>query len=113
MDGEAWEAPDSDFASLAPLPEADAPEGGRIVSEWDGSRYDFWGHVYAPDTFDGHEQLLALRRQAYRRFYLRPRYLRRRLGRMVRSGEAIPQLRRAARGGLLALRLAVGQRPSA
>ncbi|MEE2827788.1 MAG: radical SAM protein [Myxococcota bacterium] len=103
-----------DFAQffVVQIAENELPDGGRLVSDWDGSRYDFWGHVFAPDAFEGREQLLAIRRAAYRRFYLRPRYLRTRLGRMVRSGEFRPQLRRAVQGGVLALRLAVGQRPS-
>jgi len=104
-----------DFAQffVVQIGEHEVPEGGRLVSDWDGSRYDFWGHVFAPDAFEGKEQLLALRRSAYRRFYLRPRYIRRRAGKMVRSGELGPQLKRAVQGGLLALRLAAGQRPSA
>jgi len=85
------------------------PEGGACVSEWDGSRYDFWGHVYVPDAFDGQEQLLALRRRAFRRFYLRPRYVARRLSRVARSGSPVMQLRRTARGGLIALKLATGR----
>jgi len=104
-----------DFAQffVVQIGEHEVPEGGRLVSDWDGSRYDFWGHVFAPDAFEGKEQLLALRRNAYWRFYLRPRYIRRKVGKMVRSGELGPQLKRALRGGLLAVRLAVGQRPSA
>ena len=103
-----------DFAQffVVQIAEDELPEGGRLVSDWDGSRYDFWGHVFAPDAFEGKEQLLALRRSAYRRFYLRPRYIKSRVGKMVRSGEFGPQLRRALQGGALALRLAAGQRPS-
>ncbi|MCP4871168.1 MAG: B12-binding domain-containing radical SAM protein [Proteobacteria bacterium] len=85
------------------------PEGGACVSEWDGSRYDFWGHVYVPDGFDGRDQLLALRRRAFRRFYLRPWYVAHRLGRVARSGSPMMQLRRTARGGLIALKLATGR----
>ena len=104
-----------DFAQffVVQIGEHEVPEGGRLVSDWDGSRYDFWGHVFAPDAFEGKDQLLALRRTAYRRFYLRPRYIRRRAGKMIRSGEIRSQLKRALQGGVLALRLAAGQRPSA
>jgi len=104
-----------DFAQffVVQIGEHEVPEGGRLVSDWDGSRYDFWGHVFAPDAFEGKEQLLSLRRDAYRRFYLRPRYIRRRAGKMIRSGEIRTQLKRALQGGVLALRLAAGQRPSA
>jgi len=106
---------DPDFAQffVVQIGEHEVPDGGRLVSDWDGSRYDFWGHVFAPDAFEGKEQLLALRRSAYRRFYLRPRYIKGRVGKMVRSGEFGTQLRRAVQGGFLALRLAAGQRPSA
>lgn len=103
-----------DFAQffVVQIGEHEVPEGGRLVSDWDGSRYDFWGHVFAPDSFEGKEQLLSIRRNAYRRFYLRPRYIRRRAGKMIRSGEIRSEFKRAFQGGMLALRLAAGQRPS-
>ncbi len=90
--------------------EADrAPEGGRWVSEVEGGRYEFWGRLYAPDAFAGKEQLLKLRRDAFRRFYLRPGYVIRQMKRMARRGDLRGEARRAARGGLLALRLAAGE----
>jgi radical SAM superfamily enzyme YgiQ (UPF0313 family) len=104
-------AMEPDFAQffVVQLGSEAAPDGGACVSEWDGSRYDFWGHVFVPEAFDGKEQLLALRRRAFRRFYLRPRYLAHRLGRVARSRSPRMQLRRTARGGLIALKLATGR----
>jgi radical SAM superfamily enzyme YgiQ (UPF0313 family) len=93
--------------------EADAaPEGGRYVSEVEGGRYEFWGRLYAPDAFEGKEQLLRLRREAFRRFYLRPGYIVRQLRRMARRGDLKGEVRRAAMGGILALRLAGGEQLS-
>lgn len=106
-------AMEPDFAQffVVQIAEDEAPEGGRTVSEWDGSRFDFWGHVWAADAFESKEQLLALRRAAFKRFYLRPRYVGGRVAAMARSGAVGAQLVRAARGGLLALKLARGERP--
>jgi len=89
-----------------------APEGGTLASEWDGSRYDFFGRVYVPAGFESAAQLVELRRRAFRRFYLRPSYIASTARRMLRSGEVGGQLARAARGGLLAARLAAGERLS-
>lgn len=113
IDGLIRHEPDFAQFFVVQIAEHEVPEGGRLVSDWDGSRYDFWGHVFAPEAFEGKEQLLALRREAYRRFYLRPRFVGRRLSKIVRSGEVRPQLKRAVQGGLLALRLVAGQRPNA
>jgi len=88
----------------------EAPDGGRFLSDWTGDKHDFWGRVYAPEAFEDVAQLDALRSRAFRRFYLRPRYVAGRLQALARSGEPVAQLARAARGGLLALRMAAGQR---
>lgn len=105
-------AMEPDFAQFFVLQiDADeAPEGGRFLSDWTGDKHDFWGRVYAPESFADVAQLEALRRRAFRRFYLRPRYVKGRLAALARSEEPIAQLTRAARGGLLALRMAAGQR---
>jgi radical SAM superfamily enzyme YgiQ (UPF0313 family) len=86
------------------------PETGRLASEWEGSRYDFFGRVYLPDGFESAEQLAALRRRAFKRFYLRPAYVAHTARRLLRSGDVGAQLVRAARGGLLAARLVAGGR---
>lgn len=88
------------------------PAGGRYLSEREGGRYEFWGRVYAPDAFRDRDQLHALRRRAFRRFYLRPGYVVRQLGRMARRGDLRGEVRRAVRGGILAVRLAAGDRLS-
>ncbi len=105
-------AMEPDFAQFFVLQiDADeAPDGGRFLSDWTGDKHDFWGRVYAPEAFDDVAQLEALRRRAFRRFYLRPRYVGGRLTALARSGEPVAQLARAARGGLLALKMAAGQR---
>lgn len=105
-------AMEPDFAQffVLQIDAEEAPDGGRFLSDWTGDKHDFWGKVYAPEAFDDVEQLEALRRRAFRRFYLRPRYIRGRLAALVRSGEPVAQLARVARGGVLALRMAAGQR---
>ena len=105
-------AMEPDFAQffVLQIDAGEAPDGGRFLSDWTGAKHDFWGKVYAPESFDDVAQLEALRRRAFRRFYLRPRYVKGRLVALARSGEPVAQLTRAARGGLLALRMAVGQR---
>lgn len=102
---------DPDFAQffVMQLDGAEAPAGGRFLSDWQGAKHDFWGRVYAADAFSSERQLQALRRRAFRRFYLRPRYVRGRVKALLRSGEPVAQLSRAARGGVLALRMAAGQ----
>jgi anaerobic magnesium-protoporphyrin IX monomethyl ester cyclase len=103
-------AMEPDFAQffVVQLGAADAPEGGRLVSDWEGGKHEFWGHVYAPHAFEGREQLEALRRRAFRRFYLRPGYLRGRLRTLTRGQHRRAQAARLAKGGLLAVRLATG-----
>ena len=102
---------DPDFAQffVMQLDSAEAPRGGRFLTQWQGAKHDFWGRVYAADAFTDEEQLQALRRRAFRKFYLRPRYVRSRVKALLQSGEPVAQLSRAARGGLLALRMAAGQ----
>ena len=89
-----------------------APPGGALASDWNGSRYDFFGQVFLPKGFSDADQLAELRRQAFRRFYLRPSYVVRTARRMLRSGSFGAELGRAARGGLLAARIAAGERLS-
>jgi anaerobic magnesium-protoporphyrin IX monomethyl ester cyclase len=86
-----------------------APEGSSVFSGWDEGRFEFPGHVVAPPSFGSREQLEALRRNAWRRFYLRPRYVARRASKVLRSGNARAELLRAARGGVLALKMAAGR----
>ena len=89
-----------------------APDEGTLADAWDGSRYDFFGRVYLPDGFEDARQLADLRSEAFRRFYLRPGYIAQTARKMLRSGDFSAQLARAARGGLLAARLAAGERLS-
>ena len=87
----------------------EAPEGGRFLTDWQGAKHDFWGRVYAADAFSSEEQLQSLRKHAFRRFYLRPRYIGSRLKALARSEDPLAQVARVARGGLLALRMAAGR----
>lgn len=102
---------DPDFAQffVLQLDGTKGPAGGRFLSEWQGAKHDFWGRVYASDSFDSEAQLQALRRRAFRRFYLRPRYIGGRVKALIRSDEPVAQLARVARGGLLAIRMAAGR----
>ncbi len=102
---------DPDFAQffVMQLDSAEPPAGGRFLSDWQGAKHDFWGRVYAADAFTSEAQLQALRRRAFRRFYLRPKYVGGRVRALLKSGEPVVQLTRAARGGLLALRMAAGR----
>jgi anaerobic magnesium-protoporphyrin IX monomethyl ester cyclase len=67
---------------------------GWVTEEWDNSPYDFRGPIFVPDGIDGVRELKQLQRLAYRRFYLRPRYLAAQLSRAISSG----QLRRNGSG---------------
>ena len=104
-------AMEPDFAQFFVLQVGDGPvpEGGRFVSDWEGGKHEFWGHMYAADAFDGREQLEALRRRAFRRFYLRPGYLKGRVQALARSRDTRAQVMRLGRGGLIALRMAAGR----
>ena len=105
---------DPDFAQffVLQLDAEQAPAGGRFVSEWRGAKHDFWGRVYAADGFRDEAQLHALRRRAFRRFYLRPRYLRGRVRALLSAPHPAHEVGRVVRGGLLALKMAAGSRVS-
>lgn len=65
------------------------PELGQRLPEWEYSVHDLYGPPFLPAAYDSIEQLHALRREAYRRFYTRPGYVARQLGDMLRNGEAL------------------------
>ena len=78
-------------------------------SDWDtDDRFAFPGRALAPEAFSSLEELEGLRALAYRRFYLRPKYLRMRMRRVLDPKTSRLELSRASRGGLLALRMAAG-----
>jgi len=58
---------------------------GWVTKEWDNSPYDFRGPIFVPHGIDGVQEMKDLQRLAYRRFYLRPRYLAGQFARAVRS----------------------------
>ncbi|MFH1465404.1 MAG: radical SAM protein [Pseudomonadota bacterium] len=60
---------------------------GRVDPTWDLAPYDFRGPVFVPSAFSGPDELHALQRLAYRRFYLRPRVLARRLPELLEPGQ--------------------------
>jgi anaerobic magnesium-protoporphyrin IX monomethyl ester cyclase len=67
------------------------PSVGQLMAEWTFHAHDIYGPPLVPVGFRDLAQLEELQRQAYRRFYLRPRTLARHLGR-VRSGQGITRL---------------------
>ncbi len=100
-----------DFAQffLVQVAHDEAPEGGRFLSDWEGAKHDFWGRLYAPESFRTRAQLEALQRQAYRRFYLRPRYIFKKVTGLLNSENRSHELARMVRGALLASRLALSK----
>ena len=77
---------------------------GTVTREWDNSPYDFRGPIFVPNGIAGVRELKELQRLAYRRFYLRPRYLAGQMARAVKSG----QLRRNGSGLATLLKLTTG-----
>jgi len=62
-------------------------EGDRILETWIRTAHDIPGRPYLPAAFSGLDQLSALQREAYLRFYLRPRYVASRLRRARGRGD--------------------------
>lgn len=62
-------------------------EWGRVDPEWDLARYDFRGPVFVPTAFKDKDELKQLQKLAYRKFYLRPAYIRRRLPDLLSPGQ--------------------------
>lgn len=97
----AIEADYAQFQLLTPYPGSplwEATRGSR--SDEDLSRYTIWFPVFVPEGMTEGD-LVGMQREAYRRFYLRPAYLWRRL-RAIRS---LSDIRRNLVGGLSVLRL--------
>lgn len=71
---------------------------GTYEEEWDFTPQDMLGPMFVPHTFKNKGELRAEQWRAYRKFYLRPRYISKRLGDMLRPGqlqrylEAVPIL---------------------
>jgi hypothetical protein len=95
---------DSDFAVFSPFhPWADTPFGEMALREglhleWTNSWLD---PPYVPNTLSGVEELNAIVRSAYRRYYLRPRVIARMFWRLRKP----VYLRRTFRGLLFFLSL--------
>lgn len=88
----------------------EAPSDGGFVGDWEGGdSKNFQGRTWASSGFDGDDQVLELQREAYRRFYLRPRYVRRRIMRLARHDRPLSELRRNLAGAALAARLVLGR----
>ncbi len=88
------------FLHKAQFDEAKLP-GDRVLPEWDFALHDIPGRPYLPAAFADVAELEALRREAYRRFYLRPRYV---MGRLRRLSEPA-ELLRLARGAVALVKL--------
>jgi len=66
-------------------------EAGRFETSWEVNDIGFSGPLYIPEAFEGIEEMRALVRQAYRRFYGRPTYALRQLS-QIRRMEDITRL---------------------
>lgn len=99
-----------DYAQFFPLrvpPHRALPPGARRVGEIRGARHDFTGQLALGPGFSGEAEVEALRRWAFRRFYLRPGYAAGLLRRRLADGRAVETAARLSRGGLLALRMSL------
>ena len=47
---------------------------GKLTTE-DFSQYHMWNVVFLPEGYKDKEEVLAMERKAFRKFYLRPRYI--------------------------------------
>ncbi len=61
---------------------------GRVEDTWDLSPHDFRGPVFVGRAFRDRTELKDLQRLAYRRFYLRPRYVAKRLPDLMSPAQA-------------------------
>ena len=66
-------------------------DAGRFESSWEVNETGFSGPLYIPEAFESIDEMRALVRSAYRRFYGRPTYAVRQLG-QIRSFEDIARL---------------------
>jgi anaerobic magnesium-protoporphyrin IX monomethyl ester cyclase len=74
--------------------EGEFDDWGQVEKEWDLGRFDFRGPVFVSSKLSGKAELKQLQKLAYKRFYLRPSYLARRLPRLLHPH----QLMRHAQG---------------
>jgi len=64
-------------------------DGDRILDEWDFSVHDIPGRPYLPAAFASLHDLTLLKKEAYRKFYLRPGYVLSRLRRLTGPSELL------------------------
>jgi radical SAM superfamily enzyme YgiQ (UPF0313 family) len=99
---------DTDYAQFFLLKaigqESDLRRWGRLTEEWDFAPYDFRGPVFIPAAIGSLGELKALQKRAYRRFYYRWSFIRRKLPELRVPG----QFRRLAAGAWISLRVALG-----
>jgi len=96
-----------DFAQFfeVRVPAEHAVQGGRVAAV-PGDRFSFDGGHYIGDAFDGPDHVRRLTQAAYRRFYLRPGYVKTRL-RAVRARPR-EELRRGLQGARIVVDRALG-----
>jgi anaerobic magnesium-protoporphyrin IX monomethyl ester cyclase len=75
-------------------------EAGRFKQHWEVIEGTFSGHAFVPNAFPDAKALFSKGRQAYRRFYLRPRYI----WRLLTSMRDMADFIRLVRGAYVALR---------
>jgi radical SAM superfamily enzyme YgiQ (UPF0313 family) len=73
---------------------------GRVEADWQIGSEGFKGHAYVPNAFSSSRELKAWQRTAYRRFYVRPKYLMR----LARELANLDDLRRIGAGGAMLAR---------
>ncbi len=112
IDGVIAMEPDYAQFFVVQVPPAAKHPDGRLVGGWEGGRFDFPGHAFAPEAFGPEAELRKLQRRAYRRFYLRPSFIGRKAGSIWKRGDARVEAKRLARGAKLALSMALGRQPS-
>lgn len=82
--------------------QSDLEQWGRITKEWDYSPYDIHGPVFIAENFGSLVEIKALQKLAYRRFYFRWSFIKRKLQDLAKPG----QVKRLWAGGRIALRVA-------
>ena len=69
--------------------QADFAKWGRFTKKWDMAPFDFRGPVFIPYEISGISELKRMQRLAYRRFYFRGNYLRKKFSELAKPGQLV------------------------